>query len=126
MRGLADKVKRTAIFNRYREKSDILCLQETHSDKSIENLWRNEWGGRILFSHGKSNARGVCILFNKNFYCNINNISYDFDGRVVCCEISWPDYQDPITICNVYGPNRDTPAFYDALNQRLCDCSGQK
>ena len=121
VRGIADKIKRKGVFEFYRNIADIVVLQETHSVEKDENLWRNEWGGRILFSHGETNARGVCILFKRGYYCNIENVTTDYDGRVICCELHWPDTDIRITLCNIYAPNRDSPAFYDALSQRLAD-----
>ena len=52
------------MFNFLRDKNpDIVLLQETHSNKKIQRIWRNEWGGKIIFDHGESNARGVCDTF---------------------------------------------------------------
>ena len=59
-------------------------------------------------------------------FCNIQNISTDFEGRVVCCEISMDSQETPVTICAIYGPNNDTATFYDALEQRLADYCEQK
>lgn len=42
-----------------KKKKNVICLQET--------LWRKEWGGPIVFSHGLKNSRGVMSLFNKHF-----------------------------------------------------------
>ena len=120
VRGIGDHVKRKCVFDHFRRIADILCIQETHSSKKTEQLWTNEWGGRILFSHGTTNARGVAILFKKGFFCNIGNITNDFDGRVICCEISWP-HGKTITVCNIYAPNHDSPAYFDGLAQRMCD-----
>ena len=126
MRGLTDTVKRKAIFEFYRNTSEIILLQETHSTPEVEQKWITEWGGRIIFSHGQSNARGVCILFKKDFFCNKNNISRDFEGRVICCELEWPETEHVISLCNIYAPNHDAPSFYDALSQRLADYTENK
>ena len=93
---------------------------DTQYRKGGEDL-RAEWGGRILFSHGTSQARGVCILFRRDFFCNIQNVSTDYAGRVVCCEIDTDSQHDKITLCAIYGPNQDSPAFFDAIAQRLED-----
>ena len=66
VRGLQNDTKRRAIFQYCRERATIICLQETHSTPDIEQKWKLEWGGNILFSHGESNARGCCILIKKN------------------------------------------------------------
>ena len=64
VRGIADGIKCKEVFRFLRDRNfDIVCLQETHSDKKKEKIWRNEWAGNIYFSHGETNAKGVCIMF---------------------------------------------------------------
>ena len=43
-----DEKKRRAVFDHYRNITDVLVLQETHSSRNVENLWQNEWGGGKL------------------------------------------------------------------------------
>ena len=46
-----------------------MFLQETHSSKVTEKIWSDdEFDGDLLFSHGKTNSRGVLV----GFYGNIN------------------------------------------------------
>ena len=43
-------------------------MQETHTVKSDEKIWTNQFGcgsGSIMFSHGKSDAKGVLIAFRE-------------------------------------------------------------
>ena len=112
VRGLRDKIKRKKVFQFYNSKRcDVLCLQETHSVKEDEEEWALEWGGRILFSHGDSNARGVAILFQRGFSGRISEVSCDKDGRFVKCNI----YKEEVYVelgC-IYGPNRSKPCFYE-------------
>ena len=64
-RGLRDVIKRCSIFNFYRKKANIICLQETHSCIKDETIWSAEWGGDIIFSHGQTNSKRVCVLLTK-------------------------------------------------------------
>ena len=86
-RGLRDSIKRRSIFNFYRSKASIICLQETHSDKDCETVWTNEWGGDVLFSHGSNKSRGVCILFPKGFKQLCQNIHRDQAGRIIKVDV---------------------------------------
>ena len=44
-RGIQDHVKRRKIFHYLRSiNSDIIFLQETHSSKSDEQFWKQQWG----------------------------------------------------------------------------------
>ena len=63
--GLGDFTKRKKIFNylkNYASRKGIVFLRETYSVKKDENLWTNQFGcgdGSMIFSQGKSDARGV-------------------------------------------------------------------
>ena len=64
IRGITETFKRRKFFRNLHESgADIIYVQETHSTKGRERIWKSEWGGKIVFGHGKTNARGVCILF---------------------------------------------------------------
>ena len=110
VRGLRDVLKRRAIFNFYRPKAKIICLQETHSVIEDEVIWKSEWGGDIVFSHGLSNARGVCVLLPKGFLSIITDIEHDECGR--CVSFQWEQNGVNLIICAVYAPNEDKPNFY--------------
>ena len=47
----------------HNQKFDIAFLQETHSSKSVEEIWKAEWGRKIYYSHGTTHSKGVMILF---------------------------------------------------------------
>ena len=65
-KGLGNSTKRKIIFSWCKNrKADIVSLQESHSQKAEEHLWSEEWGGLVYFSHGQSDARGVCILIKQ-------------------------------------------------------------
>ena len=113
VRGIKDPIKRRTIFNYYRSRANVLCLQETHSQVEDEKIWAAEYGGDILFSHGQSNSKGVCIVLDKALPYKVVTVSKDTDGRIICCELESKD--DPtkrISLCNIYGPNKDCPQFF--------------
>ena len=69
--GLGDFTKRRKIFNYLKQhvsRKGIVFLQETHSVRKDEKLWTNQFGcgdRSMIFSHGKSDARGVLIGFHE-------------------------------------------------------------
>ncbi len=66
-RGLQQTKKRLAIFRFLKQKSNaITLLQETHSVITDEVIWKKDWCGEIIFSHGTYNSRGVAILIPQN------------------------------------------------------------
>ena len=115
MRGIADPTKRRKIFNFYRDRADIICLQETHSSKETENLWIKEWGGVVLFSHGETKARGVAMLLSNKIFCNCIRIKNDAEGRILSVTMKIDDQL--INIITIYAPNADKPKFFQELEQ---------
>ena len=73
--GLGDDWKRRKIFNYMKKHTSgkvIVFLQETHSVQKVEKLFEYQWRGKVLFSHGTSSSRGVCICFR-----------YDLDYKIL-------------------------------------------
>ena len=67
LRSSNDPLKRRKIFKWLKVNGyDIVFLQETHSDSTVEKIWQREWGGQALFAHGDTRSCGVAILFNPN------------------------------------------------------------
>lgn len=95
----------------------MIFLQETHSTKTLQRRWRNEWGGPVAFSHGTSNSRGVAILFNKSFNFQLMNTRADEEGRSLEVRIKYEDFL--LTLVNVYAPNEDRPEFFRQLFHNL-------
>ena len=109
VKGLQQSGKRLNIFNYLKDKlknDGIFFLQETHSTPLIENKWKTQWDGDLLFSHGESNARGVIIGFTKNFECKIENVSHDSDGRVLLVEMS--KNNELFLLVNFYNANSES------------------
>ena len=110
VRGIRDETKRRAIFNFYRSRCDIFCIQETHSCKEDETIWTSEWGGKIMFSHGSTSSRGTAILVGKNFQGKVTEINPGPDGRSITCLVTI--HQQMIALCVLYAPNKDSPHFF--------------
>ena len=81
-RGLQDPVKRRKVFYYMRNiDSNIIFLQETHSDIKDEKFWNTQWGESAWFSSFASNSRGVAILIRNSVSVQVNNIVKDPNGR---------------------------------------------
>ena len=117
MRGIQDKVKRKSLYENYRERADIIILQETHSTVDSEVIWRSEWGGDIIFNHGTTAARGVMVLLKKGFLKQCSSIYKCDDGRVIIFDYEENDVV--ITIVALYAPNQDTPVFFRSIRERI-------
>ena len=98
-----------------KQKASIIFLQETHSTVEKEKQWKYEWGAPLEFAHGRSNARGVVILFRNGFDCKIKQKIVDPMGRYLDrkAEINDENY----FLLNVYAPNNDNQSakFYEHI-----------
>ncbi len=46
--GLGDKAKKIAVFTKLKKLGKgIILLQENHSTKATENIWKSQWGIKI-------------------------------------------------------------------------------
>ena len=111
--------KRQTLFNRSKDlvkHKGFVCLQETHSDSEIEDLWSQEFGSdQLVFGHGASNARGVCIGIVGEFGQVVKNKIVDPSGRFIILEVSISN--QPFVIINVYNENIESKqvALWTAL-----------
>ena len=115
-RGLfSDQIKRRDIFLRCREMYDISILVDTHSTKEVEHIWQAEWGFKAIFSSGTSTSRGVAVLFKNSFSFEILHTVLDANGNYIILDVKTQEQQ--FTLCALYGPNEDSPNFFENISQ---------
>ena len=116
--GLGDNKKRRDVLDYLRKKNhSIICLQDTHFTKNIENLIRSEWGYKVFFSSFSSQSRGVAIFLRNNFEYILHGSYNDQQGNVLILDIEIENHR--MTFVNLYGPNSDKPNFYENLQKRI-------
>ena len=114
--GLGDIKKRRDVINYLRNlKYSIICLQDTHFTKGIENFVQNERGNKAFLNSYNSRSKGVAILFNINFEFKIDKIFKDQTGNVLIVDIKMSN--NNVSLINIYGPDKDTPEFYSDLEK---------
>lgn len=67
-------------------------------------FWSQQWGDKILFSHGTNRSAGVVICFNRSLgklLCN----KVDKEGHWVACVLNIDHIL--IILVNIYGYNND-------------------
>ena len=118
VQGLGDISKRTDVFDFLKNTNfDIYCLQETHFTDREEKLILNLWNGECLFNNYRSNARGVAILFGKNMEYKVHKKITDNEGNFPVVDIIAQSKR--FTLINIYGPNTDSPSFYQKIFQHI-------
>ena len=106
VRGMRERDKRTKIFEWCKKKEgDIVFLQETFSTVDVEERWKREWGGPMLFSHGTNHSRGVMVLISSELKSKISHIDVDDDGRYILFKLETRDIG--MLLVNLYFPTRD-------------------
>ena len=107
VRGIREQGKRRSIFSYLKDQKSRFCfLQETYSELNDENIWRNEWGGEIFFSHGTRHSKGVCILIHPSVRDKVELFFTDKLGRIVLITIVINSLK--LSLCNIYAPNNQT------------------
>ena len=96
-------------------------IQETYSTPDIENEWKFQWQGKMLFAHGTctNHSIGVLILFNNELHFEIKSEYIDTQGRYILVKaIIW---DSPFLLFNLYAPakSREQCKFFDDVKSAL-------
>ena len=116
--GLGNYQKRKDVINFLKQKKySIYCLQDTHFTDKEEKFIRSQWGYEIILNCFNSQSRGTAIFFNNNFEYKVTRTRKDTQGNKIIIEIEMQ--RKKITLVNIYGPNNDTPEFYETIKNDL-------
>ena len=118
-RGLRDANKRGDMWLYYKQlNADIICLQETHLTESDQKTLALEWNIEYHLGGVSTNSRGVAILIKNSFEYKILNSFKDNEGRILILELEIANLTS-ILLVNIYGPNKDSPLWYDKLFDKI-------
>ena len=119
LRELENRVKGGAFFSYLKDQKSTICFpQETYSELNDKNIWRNEWGGEIFFSHGKRHSKGLCILIHPSARDKVELFFTDKLGRIALISIVLNSLK--LLLCNIYAPNNQTAQL--EFSQELNNC----
>lgn len=117
-RGLGDWKKRKDVFERLRSSdAHIFLLQDIHCAAGREMIFRNSWGTDIIIAPFTGNARGVAIL-TKRTDIKFSETVIDKGGNFIITHATI-DQSFRLVIASIYAPNRDTPEFFQPIEQYL-------
>lgn len=113
--------KRTDVLHYLKEKGcQIYCLQDTHfTPGTDEKFVRSRWNSDCYFSSYKSNARGIAILFAKNFEYKVHKSISDPNGNFLLLDLTVQNNR--FTLASIYGPNTDNPSFFQTVSEKIAE-----
>ena len=80
--------------------NSVIFLQDCHSTKEVERLWKHQWKSKIFHSHGTFNARGGCTLLRPGLeYKLISPEIKDRLGRYLILHMEMQDL--PLRACQL-------------------------
>ena len=103
---------------------DIVFVQESHSTENKMKRFRNDWGGRVFFDHGTSEARGAMMLFERSFDFKLLSVEKSVYGRYIIVKIEVKG--QTLLLINVYAPNQDEPKFFEEIFRKLQNYQADK
>ena len=124
--GLGDSAKRREFFLHIETANpDIICLSDTRFCPNIHDTIRNETNHYCFFNSLRSNARGVAVLIKKNCPILVESNYHDESGNLLWIHCKFEG--NPLLIGLIYGPNEDSPTFFDSIfeyveHANISDC----
>ena len=106
---LLSRKKRIKMFKYFKDKignNGIDFFQETHSSEDTYNEWRDDFKGRIFFSHGTQSSCGVMIGFLGSITFSPKSICKDKNDRILIIEAEIDD--ETFILINFYNSNTET------------------
>ena len=89
----------------------------------MENDIRNEWGYEVYFNSFSSKSRGVAIFLNNNFEVKVHKKMSDETGNLLALDLTIENKR--MSLITIYGPNDDTPIFYEGLSDIIRELQNQ-
>ena len=112
--------KDTDWLNRYKNKTHICCLQETHfRPKDTNRLKVKEWKN-ISCATGRQKKSGIAIFISDKIDLKIKKMTRDKEGNYIM--IKGSTQEEDITIVNIYAPNTGASQY---IRQTLTDRKGE-
>jgi exonuclease III len=96
---------------------DIVTIQEAHIEKKDLDEWKDVWKGKILYSCGSNNSRGVVTLISEHTDCEVIKQENDNEGRWIVAHIQLKGLE--FIIGNYYGPNDDNPEHLRSMTEKI-------
>ena len=107
-KGLRDKLKRSKLFiyaKNHLSANGILFIQEMHSCIGDELIWSTQFDGKMWFSHGANNSRGVLIGISKDLEYVVEKECKELRGRFII--LKFVIQGTSFLLINIYNDNTE-------------------
>lgn len=123
VRGMRKLAKLKQVLNRVKYlKSKVVFLQESHLIASDMHCLSKRWPGQVFHANFSSHARGVVILIHRSLPFQVTRTIQDPSGRYIIVQGSI--LTQKLNLINIYGPNEDSPSFFEKLFLTVSDLEG--
>ena len=102
-----------------------ICVFTRDAPKECAKFWEAEWGGKVFFSHGSSNSKGVMILVNPKLELKVEKCITDKNGRYILLDLIVDESH--IILLNIYAPNdiNQQVTFFRSLQNLLAEFASE-
>ena len=88
-----------------KENIDICFEQESHIDNNnLGKFIERRLNAKMSYTDN-SKHKGVGIVINNSFDCDVKHVDFDSFGRYVCVDLKFNDYE--IRCISIYAPNNE-------------------
>ena len=95
-----------------KKNADFIIVTDSRISKNIEQSVSEEWEGKCIFNSFSSQARGIALFIKKNNTSKIEDTFRDENGNILAILLIYEEKR--ILLEGIYGPNNDSPAFYES------------
>ena len=121
MRGLNSSRKKGMLLAELKQRNiDICILSDTRIGESDVNIIKQDEEFDCIFTENQNAnipCRGVVIIWKKKSLITIEPLSDRVDGNLLISKVTYADHT--ILLCGIYGPNEDSPEFYEFIERKL-------
>ena len=107
VKGIQSLKKRLKLIQYFKSKIEPcgLFLQETRSNSTVEQKWKEDFHGKVFFSHGKTNSCRVLIAYFGTEKSTVKKQQTDHSGRILILDVSINDSE--YILINLYNANTE-------------------
>ncbi|CAM2104850.1 unnamed protein product [Caretta caretta] len=113
-------LRRSQVLSYLREGGySVAFLKETHTDLTVEDRWRLEWGDGVYFSHFTTWQAGVATLFSPTLRPEVLGVTEAVPGHLLHLRVHMEGLV--VNLVNIYAPQTSPkwPQFYQRVSDFL-------